>query len=261
MREKRGQLTIFVILGILLIGIVFFTFFLLLSNSEKGNTSHLKRPPKTNAQEFIEQCSLPYLEEAVNKINAQGGYTYDKLPSLTYKFEKISYLCHTPNHNQNCVNLEPVFVGAVQRELDSYLLPRVEECFDEFLSSYSAYDMELEETKLETKILPTKILVGLEKNIRIKDPSVEITFEDFSFEKDSPLYTFINMALDLSNKEALCSCGQENCASDYFNIDRSNVGFTTTRFTGSFGERVYTIKYLQTGEEFNFAIRNCIEEI
>ena len=114
-------------------------------------------------------------------------------------------------------------------------------------------------TEFELEILPQKINLNLKKDIKITDDVSAINFEDFSFSINSPLYTFLSMAIEISNQEMACVCGEESCNSDYFNIDRFNTGFTTSRFTGSAGEKVYTIKYLRTGEEFNFAIRNCIE--
>ncbi len=201
------------------------------------------------------------MDEAIEKINQQGGYIYNKLPSLVYQFENISYLCHTSSFDDNCVNLEPVFIGAVQEEIESYLSPKVEECFNEFLKVYSEYEVVVDSTELDVLILPERVSVDLQKNIRIIEEGSEILFEDFSFEINSPLHTFLSMASETSNRETMCSCGTESCNSDYFSMDRFNPGFITSRFTGNFGERVYTIEYLRTGDKFNFAIRNCIDDI
>ncbi|MBT7706247.1 hypothetical protein HN747_02255 [archaeon] len=260
MGEKRGQVTIFVILGLAIVGLIFLASFLFLSDTPADEENPLSsQAPKTNSQNFIEECITPNLEDAIDKIILQGGYTYNKLPSLVYKFEDVSYLCYTSNYDENCVNLEPMFTGAVESELESYLLANISSCFDKLLEVYSEYDSVIGSTELDVKILPQKINLDLQKSIDITESGSQISFEDFSFNINSPLYTFLTMATEISNAETLCNCGEESCNPDYFKIDEFNRGFTTSRFTGSSGEKVYTIKYLRTGDEFNFAVRNCID--
>ncbi|MBT7706249.1 hypothetical protein HN747_02265 [archaeon] len=262
MGEKRGQMTIFVIFGILIVFSIVAWFYFSSSNLfTSSDDQPVIQEITTSAREFVKECVGLQLEDAIDEISNRGGYGYDKNPSLTYKFQNISYLCHTLNYDENCVNLEPVLMGSVDTEIESYLSSGVESCFNDLLESYKRYNPVVENTKLDIIILPGKIIADIEKNIEITEESTEIRFNDFSFEIVSPLYVFLNIAIKILNEEATCDCAEATCNSDYSDLDTINRGFTVSRFVSNSGDKVYTIKYSRTGDEFNFAVRNCIDNI
>ena len=72
--------------------------------------------------------------------------------------------------------------------------------------------------------------------------------------------TFLTITTEIINLEATCKCFEENCAENYFSLNRFYRDFVTTREVTSTGEKVYTIKYLGKDKQFDFAVRNCIRD-
>lgn len=73
---KRGQLTLFIILGIIIFAIVFFFLFI---GSDKGFKKEILSPiAKTTelrkAQEFIDGCLETLAKEAIDNVYSYGGY-------------------------------------------------------------------------------------------------------------------------------------------------------------------------------------------
>jgi hypothetical protein len=258
--NKRGQLTIFVILGILILAVAI-TFILI--SVEKGNEEKNKlinTDQKTDVGLFVEDCVKLAVDESISKILKHGGETEKRGPFLTHNFEDINYLCHTPEYSENCVNLEPLLIPHVEKEISEDSIKKVESCFNRLENLYSTFKVSKGDLKYEIAILPGRVNVLLKKEIKIKKDNTELTYEDFSFEFNSPLDTFLTITTEVINLEATCNCLQENCAENYLNLNRFYQNFITTRETTSTGEKVYTIEYLGGKMQFDFAVRNCIRD-
>ena len=258
--NKRGQLTIFVILGIFILTTAII---LILISFDKGDGTEIHKNlnnKKTDVEMFIEGCINPAIEQSLEKVLTNGGHTEKKDLSLIYKFEEINYLCYTSEDSTNCVNLEPMLINLVREEIKKDSLSGVEICFDKLENIYSGFEISKGQLDYEINILPGKIGVNLKKEIEINLDDGNLLYEDFSFEFNSPLYTFLTMTTEIVNEESTCNCFEESCAESMIGTNRFNPAFMTTRFVLANGEKVYTIKYLRTGEEFNFAVRNCIRE-
>jgi hypothetical protein len=258
MVKKRGQITIFIILGIMILGILFLliSFF---SKDQGVNVIPFNRDgaAKTNSQIFIEDCLDPQIANLSSIISAQGGYLYDKKPSLEYKFHKVSYLCHSGEYYTNCENLNPMIIHEVEEQLEETLLPFAEKCFENLLILYSEYSIDQEPASLSIRLYPGVISFDLKKDISvIEDPSVQMN--DFSFNYESPLHTSLSIATKVSNVESSCDCSAVDCMEEKLGIDEFHKEFVITRYIDPKGESVYTIKYSTTGENFNFAVRNCM---
>ena len=88
MKGKRGQITIFVIISILLV-IAIVLIFILYRDSISSVISRGANEPNQN----IEQCIDRHIEEASNKIIEIGGYV--KTPGLIKEFEGRNYFSQT----------------------------------------------------------------------------------------------------------------------------------------------------------------------
>ena len=91
--EKRGQVTVFIIVGILILVIAVSLWFLL----ERATTSRLREESlptslKTESlQQFLEQCLTSATEKGITFISQQGGYYRTIPPYYEFGFVKIPY--------------------------------------------------------------------------------------------------------------------------------------------------------------------------
>ena len=95
--QNKGQITIFVIVGIILISAIIM-FFLFRENTVIKKTGK----PEESPESFLNLCLNDEVKTAIDDISLHGGYM--KNPnSLNFKFGNetpvnISYLCYTQNY-------------------------------------------------------------------------------------------------------------------------------------------------------------------
>ena len=117
MYNKRGQTTIFIIIGILIVAGVLIFFFL---SNEKIRNPFVSA--EENPERFISICIEKALREKLETIMIQGGYMENSF-NKTFKFTKenkyqdISYLCYTQNNYVSCLNQEPNLIFNLQNEV------------------------------------------------------------------------------------------------------------------------------------------------
>jgi len=115
--KKRGQVTIFLIIGIVLLAVVVIFFFL--NKQDILNPNQIE----VNQKEFLQTCMEERITETVNLIAIQGGSinptlkkTYDLEDGLGKK--NISILCYNQNFYTPCINQEPMLVNHVRDEIE-----------------------------------------------------------------------------------------------------------------------------------------------
>jgi len=134
-RGKKAQVTIFIIVGVLLITSIML-FFLLKRDVLPG----IGEKPEENPGGFLENCIEDKLIEGIKLISSQGGYIGNPL-NRTFKFsdEKeytdISYLCYNQNNYLPCINQEPLLIQHLKAEVKTYILDDVQTCFDNLVLS------------------------------------------------------------------------------------------------------------------------------
>ena len=94
MSNKRGQVTIFIIIALLLILIVLFVFLILPRISTSGGFD------TENPKAFIQSCVEDDLEDIIEVISKQGGSYEEPLLYDYYELEKVQYLCYTEKYGE-----------------------------------------------------------------------------------------------------------------------------------------------------------------
>src|SRR3989344_969987 len=116
---KRGQVTVFIILGIIIIAIIGVTYFVISQRAEQVKKEAIFDQSKLQPlKDYVESCIEQEGLKALDLIGKQGG---DIDPGLyQYYFDnKISYLCHTNSFNV-CNNRRPNLVQHMENELRNY---------------------------------------------------------------------------------------------------------------------------------------------
>ncbi len=86
MKNRRGQVTIFIIVGVLIVVSVL-TIIYFMGGHE--NTS----PTNTNPKNIVDKCVKDLVTKSINKMMANGGQISPSL-SIEYAGDNYSYLCY-----------------------------------------------------------------------------------------------------------------------------------------------------------------------
>ena len=137
-KSKTSQITLFVIIGIVLLASIIIAFFALRD----------KILPETNisldVRQKMEKCIKDSANEAILEISSHGGYSNDTIISkenILFEETKIPLLCSTSGYGELCTNNEPMLIQNSEKEIKSIITSRIEKCFSDletqFKKSYS----------------------------------------------------------------------------------------------------------------------------
>ena len=166
---KRGQITIFIIIAILIIAVVvlFFTF--------RGGLKFEKpvSPETAEIQNFVQKCFDETSESAVFDIAERGGYEDSSKVSSTIVF-------NTPYYIKNNKNLMPS-KEKIQDEISKYILKQIDFCIDNF-ALFPEYEIIKEKMIIETKIERDRVLVEVNYPLTIKKGESSSKIKEFNSE-------------------------------------------------------------------------------
>ena len=254
MYNKRGQTTIFIIIGILIVAGVLIFFFL---SNEKIRNPFVSA--EENPERFISICIEKALREKLETIMIQGGYMENSL-NKTFKFTKenkyqdISYLCYTQNNYVSCLNQEPNLIFHLQNEVKKNIETEVRDCIDQLSfsldengymteTSYKDFDLKLSEEKIEINI-DSKIITT--KNDETRE------YKNFKIDVVTGIYNLGITAIEIVNQES------RFCNFNYLGFMYLYPQYGIDKFRTTDSEEIYTITYKKTNEKFRFAIRGCV---
>jgi len=241
---KRSQVTIFIILALIIvvaIALIFVVF----------RKPTINIPSSTDPAAYVENCIKEYAKEAIENLSKRGG---DIKPegSVKYKGEDIAYLCYNTNFYKPCVNQRPLLIEHIEKEITSYIEPKMRRCFSSLEQELKkkGYEIETGSMNIITELKVKKVVVTIDKEFSMTKEETR-KFEQFSAQISHPIYELAEIAMEIANQEA------RYC---YF----ENLGFMITyprydirKFETGNSDIIYTIKDKPTGKEFTFAIRSC----
>ncbi len=249
--SKRGQLTIFIIVGILIAVALVIVFFLYKSPGAKID-------PRSDPQGFIENCVGELLKPAQEKLLPQAGYRTVGKYILFDTNKKVPYLCYTSEEKQICTIIEPMLKNKIEEQLKLETQAGLESCFDKLKLSFANYDYRAEPTDYSIEISPDMLKAKISKKITITQGESAQELSYFEYSEASPLFDFIIITNDILTKETGCDCGHETCSGDVLGISRRNPDYELELFVTSINEKVYTIRDILSNKQYLFSVRNCI---
>ena len=242
---KRGQVTIFIMLGILIVGaiITLFIFRQDIVNAVKG---------ELDATSQLSSCVEEAITPSVQKVLENSGELELKL-SIKYRGQSYNYLCYQENDYLPCINNYPLLKRTATEKITEDTEEKVELCFVDLIDEIKSRGYEISEGDLDysLELVPSSIKVNLKKSLTISRESSSESFEDFSFEIPSKLYELLSLSSDIVNSES------QYCEFDYGSYMLLYPQYTITRKTYDYS-KIYTINHEKTNETTKFAIRGCV---
>ena len=200
--KKKGQITVFVIIGIVIIALIV----LLYAFRTKISLPFVQVSLQDEMQQVrgdIQECLENSASGPVERIGLQGGYL--STPPGSYRLfndTTISYLCYNQVGKSTCTN-RLLTLDNMQEQLSSAIEEVLPECLEVDVSS--GVELRLPDTyKVKTEIQPSKVLVVLDYPITLvnKKSGDELTEKTFSATVEAPLGDLYNVAMDIVDSEA-----------------------------------------------------------
>jgi len=263
-KNKSGQTTIFIIIGILIVAAVLL--FFILKNNNGPQTPSV--PSESGTKSFLQNCIESKVYDAVGIIGEHGGYIDLANSGLKHKEFllqenpspiDIVYLCYTEGYSTQCTNQEPLLLNKVTEEIKEYINQTVDKCVSDLGISLDdqgyVVDMQYNPGDFNLSLSRGRINLNVNANIALTKADEVRRETEFNLRFDSGIYDIIMFPVSsiLRKKTSSISCYFDAAGYSLF----YNEFIVKPTVFGS-GEEVYTIENKKTNERFVFAVRSCI---
>jgi hypothetical protein len=249
-KSKRSQVTIFIIIGLVIVALII-GYFLLSQKTE----IKINQPSMMDPEQYIDKCAKDAAAQAIAIILPQGGYLAPTNFKL-YDDNKVAYFCYTNLFYLTCRMQEPMYFKHLENEITTYSTPKIEECFQSLKLELekSNYNIEMGNMNLATEVIPNAVRIKINRDFSMEKQGEVRKFESFKTALASPLYKLANVAQEIANQEAkFCHFEYQGFMIFYpeFSIDKKPVG------SGKDAAKIYIIQDRDSGKKLNIAIRSC----
>ena len=239
---KKGQVSVFIILGLLIIVVLL----LLFSRDAGFDTIFTSQTP----YQQIEGCVQDSIEEGLVILEAQGG-SLEPENYYLYQDKKVDYLCYSENNLENCVVQKPLLTNSVNKELEKYAKPRIKNCLSTVRQSLESkgYIVNMKDPEIVIEIVPDNVLVNLDIDLTIEKSGVE-SYDDIRVGVKSKIYNFVMIATSIMQWETLYGDSETLNYMIYYpslKVEKKKQGE---------GSTVYILTDRDSDEKFYFAVRS-----
>lgn len=255
---KRGQITVFIILGILIVTVLAVILYLynLRTVPEVQKTQEFDFSKTEVLKNYIEGCIEKVGNEALTLVGKQGG----EINPGFYQYwnnDKISYMCYTTTYSA-CYNKKPFLLDYVQKELNTYVNQKITSCISDLekVAKSKGYTLQTGNLVITTTINPYSTLINLDYPITIKsNTGAQVQQNKFSKTFNVPLGKLIKVTEDVTNGEIQSLQGffpyQSYILSQNGEIELERHTFGNTE--------IYITNLRENNYKFQFAIQNYVK--
>lgn len=233
--KKRGQITVFIVVGIIVILSGFLIFYLMRGETEIDEPSLPLRPQvpaeTTPVYNFVEQCMNDLTEKALKEVMLRGGYIYDDELNK-HPFEStegnavelvpttnilIPFWYYMKSNNECTTNCQfdsmrkPLCkysntvcdyrgTNSIENEIELYLKNNLDSCINDF-SEIEITGLEVNpllDPEFNVYIRRDSLLVELEYPLEIIDQNQINEINEFRIQKQTNLYDLYEIAYEIT---------------------------------------------------------------
>lgn len=240
---RKGQVTLFVVLALIIVGVVIVIFAFPSANVFSS---------ELNPSSYLRSCIEPEIEIIKNTLSVQGGYTAPSNYAM-YKDLKLQYLCYTSDYYVPCMVQQPLLLKHIQDEMVRHIEPRAKQCFEDLKDQYESrgYEVTSGSSEILVGIVPGNINVEFLAPVTLRKEDTQ-TFNKFSVGIASEWYTLINTAVNIIQYESTFGDSETSLYISYY------PGLTIDKTRRDDGSTIYQLRDVTTGDEFAFATRSLV---
>ena len=239
MKDRRGQVTIFIIVGILIVAAIVVFFLYVKPKIDLQGTKRI------GFEGCVEDATLL----AIGELGKSGGVNN---PEFTYKYidEDYTYLCYTNEFFKTCTVQVPFLKQTFERELEKKIKDPVETCYSNAVSELKSqgYDVVSGKVDYNVSVDIGTVSVKIDAPTRVGSGS----FARFNVVIDSPIYEMLMLATSVMEYEV--SYGD----SDLDTIRLLYPDFTLKKIKRGDSTKIYIVGSKISGDEFRFASKSLV---
>lgn len=244
MENKKGQVTVFIIVALVIVGII-----LLLLFYQRlpiiGSGGELS--PET----YLRSCIEPELKKDINSLAIKGGYSEPE-GYLEYQGEKIKYLCYTSEFYKTCIVQQPLIKEHFEGELNSIIKSKINGCMQSLKQEYEKRGYGVSSGKVETKFSfnPGNMLISISTDFSASKGDTTANYKGFDVQIESKMYDLLMIATSIIDYESTLGDSEITAYMQYY----PDLKVEKTKLSD--GSKVYRVSNVVTNEEFRFATRS-----
>lgn len=242
--NTKGQVTIFIIIGVLVVAAVLIIFLLV---------PRLNTGPATdsaNPSAFIESCIMGDLEDTIVTLSLQGGQL---APTSYYVFENnnVGYTCYTNEYYKTCIVQQPLLHSQIEKELAEALSDVSDTCFSLLQQQYEdeGYSVSMDLGETQVSLLPKRIVILYNHSLALTKTDTR-SIEEISVVLNNNLYELVGIALSITKWESNFGDAQ---TTPYMDLYRD---LKVEKKKQSEGTTIYMLTDRNNGNTFQFATRS-----
>lgn len=244
MEEKRGQVTIFVIIAILIVilaGVLYY-FYPQIEENFSGETE--------NPNQYIQQCIQEDFEKNVKKITSQGG-SLEPEHYILHNNDKIEYLCYASEDYQNCVVQRPLLKEYIEKEALDSIEEKTNDCFNEMVNNFESrgYDVDLRKKGVGVNIVPEGTVLDINHTLELEKKDTR-NYDGFSVVLNNNLYELVYIAKGIIEWETIYGDAETTVFMGY------HRDVKVEKKKQSDGSTVYILTDRDTEDKLQFASRS-----
>ncbi len=247
--KKRGQVGVFIVVGIIVLVTISLVFFF-----RDSLTKTIRQEP-TNVQEYLTQqlddikteigkCVNQETDKASKLLMKNGGLFERDFGNINYIGVSYPILCREINQTGTCLS-EPILIINLQEKLNGYLPEKISKCIN--LENYKGKDYSLTTGKinLSSQILDEFIVVEVNYPVKLTKGSNSASENRFVYKLNIPLGVLTKVSNDLVQTKA---DGKE-ISVNYYNLLNFNKYLIDVK--KPYPDEVYDIS-LTTNDKYHF---------
>ena len=238
--KKRGQVTIFIIIAILIVAVV--ALFLMIPKLSQG----IGIKKAENPEIFIQTCLEDSIKDNADIIASQGG-TLEPEHYYLYQDNKLDYLVYT-NEYYTLGNVQiPFMEQHVENEIKKSIEEDVDFCFNSLKDKYNG---RVVKGDVKVDLLPGKIITTINNSFTFTKGEDTERRENFRVVVNNNLYELTSIAQNIGEWES--NYGEAD--TEYYMGLYHNL--KVEKHPQSDETYVYIITDKNTGDKFQFASRS-----
>lgn len=243
-RGKKGQITIFIILAIMIIllGILIYVFY--------PKIQTIIAPETKNPSDFIQSCIEEDFKKNVKELSLKGG-SLNPEHYVVYDNENIEYLCYTGEYYKTCIIQQPMLKKHIESEIETSIRKEINQCFDDLKQSYEqkGYGVNLRQGDINVKLLPKRIVTSFDHSLTLtKDGSEK--YDSMEVVLNNNLYELVSITNSILSWESGYGDSETTIYMNYYH------DLKVEKKKQSEGTTIYILTDKTNGNKFQFASRS-----
>jgi len=214
MLKKRGQTSIYILIGIIIVAVIVLSFYLVGNNLLQQSKIDLEvRPELVPAKSLMESCILDIARDGADLIGLQGGkanleQSFNKNPLVKFGDSldlfgngalNVNYWFYKTPNGINTVNIPSQ--QDLETELEDYIKGNINSCYEN-LKQLDVYNVDYNsDTNVDVSIKNNQILINVESPLEVTFNGIKTNLNSFSVILDVKLGKLYSLGRQIMEKE------------------------------------------------------------